>query len=63
MNKEFIIYRDTLIEALDHLDEFKTKMDNFVSENEQYSYEEFLTDKAGSWEVKIKVKKNEQVNT
>lgn len=63
MNKEFIVYRDSIIEALNHLEEFKAKMDNFVEKNPEYSYTSGIEEKGKTWEVTVKVKKDEQVNT
>lgn len=60
MSKEYIVYRDTIIEALDHLDEFNTKMEKFITKNPNYSYSSDLDEVNGLWEVKVKVKKNEQ---
>jgi CHASE3 domain sensor protein len=63
MNSDYVVYRDTIIEALDHLDQFKTKMDNFIVNHPQYSYTEELKEENNTWKIKINVKKDEQINT
>lgn len=63
MNSEYIVHRDTIIEALIHLDDFKSKMDSFIEEHPNYNYEEELVEADGGWEIKIKVNKDEQINT
>lgn len=62
MDKEYIVYKDTLIEALDHLDQFKTKMDNFIKTHPKYNYEDSIEESNNLWEIKIKVNKDEQIN-
>lgn len=63
MNREYIVYRDTIVEALIHIDEFKTKMDNFTEKNPDYNYNIELNESGQVWEVKVKVNKHEQANT
>jgi hypothetical protein len=62
MTKEFIVYRDTLIEALNHLEDFSEKMDSFVEKRPEYSYDSTIEEKGTSWEIIVKVNKDEQTN-
>lgn len=57
--KEYVVVRDTATEAMNHLDEFQTKMDVFVKDNPIYTYESSLDYKEDKWYVSVKVKKDE----
>lgn len=60
--KEYIVSRDTAIEAMSHLDEFHTKMDNFVKLNPNYNYASSLDFRDNKWYITVKVQKNEPTN-
>lgn len=57
--KEFVVYRDSIIEALDHLEEFKEKMDKFVKARPNYKYSVSINEVGSVWEIKAKVNKDE----
>jgi hypothetical protein len=61
--KEFIVYRDTIVEALDHLEEFEDKMKEFVKKNPKFLYKADINLVGSVWEIKVNVhKKDEQIN-
>jgi CHASE3 domain sensor protein len=62
MTKEYLVYRDTVTEALQHLDEFDTKMQDFLKENPEYSYSADISKSNDTWEISVKLTTNEQIN-
>lgn len=62
ITKEYIVYRDSGIEALNHLDDFQTKMEKFLEIHTEYTYTSHIKEKEGIWEILIKLNKDEQTN-
>lgn len=64
MNNTYIIKKTSLKQALDHIDEFKTKMEMFKEKHPQYIYKVTIEKDGEGYVVEINIKtKNENTNT
>lgn len=53
--KELLVYRDTATEALDHLDEFIQKMNEFVIKHPNYEYTSSVSRDSKGWQIKVTI--------
>lgn len=58
-DKVYIVKRDTSYEALQYIDEFKDKMDQFVKKHPSFSYDVDMTRSGKKWQIKVKVIEDE----
>lgn len=56
MEQLYRIRRSKISELLDHIDEFKEKMDNFVADHDNYEYEIKLKKLDNEWVANLLVK-------
>lgn len=64
MNNTYIIKKASLKQALDHIDDFKTKMETFKEKHPQYIYSVMIEKDGEEYRVEINIKtKNEDTQT
>lgn len=64
MNNTYIIKKTSLKQALDHIDDFKTKMEMFKEKHPQYIYKVTIEKEDDGYIVEINIKtKNEDAKT
>ena len=64
MQKEYSIYEKDLKKALDHLDNFQTKMELFTGKYPRFSYTVNVNKQDEGWLILLNIKtKDEQRNT
>lgn len=52
-NNEYILHKNTLVEAINHVDDFLTKMNKFNEKNNNYKSTTTITKSDMGWDVKI----------
>lgn len=64
MNNTYIIKKESLKQALDHIDDFKTKIETFKEKHPQYIYSVVIKKEENGYLVEINIKtKNEDAKT
>lgn len=52
-NNEYTLHKNTLVEAINHIDDFLTKMNKFNEKNNNYKSITTITKSDMGWDVKI----------
>lgn len=66
MNKEYSIYEEDLLTALNQVDTFQTKMELFTGKYPKFSYTVNVNKQLNGWLITLNIKtkdRNEQTNT
>lgn len=65
MVKTYVVFRDTIKELLDHLEEFQVKMELFCKTHPEYSYNvsisECSTKKRSQWQLMTNIERNDNI--